>query len=141
VDNDRRAEAGGQEYEQGSLRSLLIASAPPGQPPSAEEITSRSAEVLAGQDRYAIAAVRRSYKGLLVTEQQMTANTVPILAVVGSDDPALADVQAFSKLRPDLKLFVIQGATHNAPRNARERPEFAQAVREFIQTHSGTTTR
>jgi pimeloyl-ACP methyl ester carboxylesterase len=136
ADSDRRAEISAKEYENGSLRSLLIGIAPAGQPPTEAEIKSRSEEALAAQDRYAIAAVRRSYKGLVVSEQQVTSVRVPMLAVVGSDDPKKADVDALKIIRPDLRVVVIQGATHNAPRNALERPEFAQAVRDFVEAHS-----
>jgi hypothetical protein len=66
-------------------------------------------------DRIAIAAVRRSYGGLAVSGQQVVAAHVPLLAVVGSEDKTIRDVQELKKLRPDLQVVVIQAATHNAP--------------------------
>jgi len=137
ADDERRSEPAAQEYEQGTLSSLIRGTAPPGAPPPSEdEIRRRSEQVLSGQDRYAIAAVRRSFGRLGVSDEQILAAHVPLLGVVGSDDKNIADVQDLKRLRPDLEVVVIQGATHNEPRNARARPEFSDAVRKFIEANT-----
>ena len=137
ADDERRVEPAAQEYERGVLTSLIRGTAPVGAPPPSDsDVKQTSENILHGQDRYAIAAVRRSYKGLVVTDAQVLAAHLPLLAVVGSDDAYLKDVQELKKLRPDLQVVVIQGATHNAPRNARERPEFSEAVQKFVDAHA-----
>jgi pimeloyl-ACP methyl ester carboxylesterase len=134
--DDESGELSAQGYEQGDLRRLIINNAPPGEPPPSEdEIKRRSAQTLAGQDRLAIAQVRRSYGSLIISKEQAAQSKVPTLLIVGSDDPALADVRAYQKIRPSVEVVVIQGATHNAPRNARARPEFTEAIVKFITSH------
>lgn len=131
----QNSEQSAKQIEDGLLRSLITANAPPGAPPTEEEIRQRSVQALMGQDRQAIAAVRRSYGAFLVTESQLRSVSVPLLGVAGSDDPSLADIEYLRKLRPDTEVVVINGATHNAPRNARARLEFVEAIRRFIDTH------
>jgi pimeloyl-ACP methyl ester carboxylesterase len=123
-------------------RSQMRRLAPTGQPtPSEEEIQKRSAACMAdpNQDRFALAALHRGSKDLAVTPEQAAAIKVPTLGVVGSLDGYLAAFQEFRKLRPDLKLVVIEGASHGGPRGAMARPEFVAAVREFIAAHRGTS--
>jgi pimeloyl-ACP methyl ester carboxylesterase len=88
-----------------------------------------------------LAAVRRSYSAFLVSESQVRSIPVPLLGVAGSDDPNLADLQYLRKIRPEMDIVVIKGATHNAPRNARARPEFVEAIRSFIDNHSTKASR
>jgi hypothetical protein len=57
---------------------------------------------------------------------------VPTLGVVGSLDGYVKDFQELKNLRPDLRLVVVDGATHGGDRGAMRRPEFIAAVREFI---------
>ena len=85
----------------------------------------------------AIAAVVRSYRRLTVTEQEVAGQRIPLLAVIGSEDTAnMRDVDVLKRIRPDLQLVVIDGATHNEPRNARARSELTDAVRRFVAEHS-----
>ena len=95
---------------------------------------ARSREILAASDPLAHAALMRSRRALLVADADMAAVRVPTMAVIGSADPALPRVQALKKRWPELKLVVIEGATHSArhPRTLLNRPEFVAAVREFI---------
>ena len=125
-------------------RSQLIRLAPVGQPkPSEEEIQKRSAACMAdpNQDRFALAALHRGFKDLAVTSAQVTAIKVPTLGIVGSLDGYFAAFQDLRKLRPDMKLVVIEGATHGGPRGAMARPEFVAAVREFITAPHATVSR
>jgi pimeloyl-ACP methyl ester carboxylesterase len=59
---------------------------------------------------------------------------VPTLGIVGTLDPNLAVLQDLKKLRPELKLVIIDGAVHNSrdPRGAMRNPMFSSAIREFI---------
>ena len=96
-----------------------------------------------GNDPVALAAVWRNRGGQAVTDAQMAAVRVPTLAVVGSADPVVPDVNQLKKIMPSLKIVVIQGATHAGERGAVSRPEFVNAIREFaaVQKTSRTANR
>ena len=109
--------------------------APRDAPPSDETIRKQSAAALAdpARDRFAIAALMRSRGAqAIITPEQVQAVKVPTLAVVGSLDPGLAQFRELQKLRPSVKLVVIDGATHGGERGVMARPEFVAALRAFI---------
>jgi pimeloyl-ACP methyl ester carboxylesterase len=76
-----------------------------------------------------------------VTPAQVSAVQVPTLGVVGSLDAYLTDFRELKKLRPNLKLVVIDGAPHGGERGASRRPEFLAAVREFISSNRAIGSR
>lgn len=118
--------------------TLTLRIAPPNAPQlTEEEIKTRSAAALANpnQDRFAIAALIRSFREQVISPAQAAAVKVPTLGIAGSIDPLLLDLQELKKLRPDLKLVIIDGANHSG---AQSRPEFVAAIREFIASHSKT---
>jgi pimeloyl-ACP methyl ester carboxylesterase len=129
-------------------RSQILRLAAVNEPkPDEAEIKRRSAACMADptQDRFAQAALVRSQGAGVITPAQAAAVKVPTLGVVGSLDSYHAEFQELKQLRPDLKLVVIEGATHNGERGALRRAEFIAAVREFIGSHrtapSGTGAR
>jgi len=125
-------------------RSQIYRTAPTNAPkPDEEEIKRRSAACMANpnQDRFALAAVVRSNRDNVITPAQVAIVKLPTLGVVGSLDGYLRDFQDLKKLRPDLKLVVIDGATHNGPRGAIRRPEFIAAVRVFIASNGTPSSR
>ena len=117
------------EMEKGSARTLILSLWPTDQPkPTEEELKKREAAVIASQDIIALAAVRRSNVDQIVTEKQVAAIKVPTLAIVGTADPKLEDVNKLKKFMPQLKVVTIEGATHGGDRAAFNRPEFIQAL-------------
>jgi pimeloyl-ACP methyl ester carboxylesterase len=140
-----RAETEAAEKERECVsRSQILRLAPVNQPkPSEEDIRKASAACLANtaQDRFALAAVSRGMPDQVITPAQVAAVKVPTLGVVGSLDGYLADFQELKKLRPDLKLVVIDGAGHGGAKGAMRRPEFIAAVRDFISSNRGTASR
>jgi pimeloyl-ACP methyl ester carboxylesterase len=137
--DDQIAEQEAAEYERyGISPTLMHETAPPNSPPlSDQEIKKLSEAALANpnQDRFAIAALTRSRREQAITPTQVAAVSVPTLGVVGSLDPALPEFRDLKKLRPTLKLVVIDGATHGGDHGAMARPEFVAAVREFIASN------
>lgn len=122
----------------GTLISLLT---PSNQPkPTEEELKKLSDAALADadQDRHALAALVRSRRDQVITPAQAAAVTVRTLGLAGREDPALADLQELKKLRPTLKIVVIDGASHG---DAMTRPEFAAAIRAFISAEGLTPAR
>lgn len=129
--------------EQGKgMLPLLRRLAPPGEPAPPElalELASRA--VMARNDPLALAAVARGRHELAVGDEELKAVRVPLLAVVGTADPALRGVQELKDLLPRLQVVTIEGATHvGPPRGAPSRPEFVAAVRSFIASHSAMTS-
>jgi pimeloyl-ACP methyl ester carboxylesterase len=129
---EKRSAEVAASLEQGKgLRPLIVALAPPGKPPSEQEIEERNRRQLARNDARALAAVQRSNRQHAVTPDEIRGMKMPLLAVVGSEDPARAAVENFKKLNPSVKTVVIDGAPHVG---AEARPEFVAALREFLTT-------
>jgi len=129
----RRAEQEAQEREQECVSRTLIFNQYRDKP-SEEDIKARSAACFAdpNQDRFAIAALTRSRADQVITPAQAAAVTVPTLGIVGSLDPRKAGLERLKKLRPSLKVIVVDGAVHAGDRGILARPEFIAALREFI---------
>lgn len=134
--SEKAAEIEAAETESGSFRSLILLIAPTDRPvPTDEEIRVRSKQIVDyGNDPIALAALVRSRQGMAVTDKQMAAVRVPTLAVVGSADPALRNVKQLQMVMPKLKVVVVQNAVHSSAdqRGTQRRPEFVNAIREFI---------
>lgn len=143
--DDERFEKDAAETELlGYSPSQTLRNDPPNAPKATEEeIKIRSAAALANpnQDRFALAAMIRSFREQVISPAQVAAVKVPTLGIAGSVDPLLLDLQDLNKLRPTLKLVIIDDATHGGVRGAQSRPEFVAAIREFIASHSQTPLR
>ena len=122
------------EMEQGTMRSLITAAVwPTDQPkPTEEQIQQASADLLAGNDPLALAALLRGGGNLSVQQTDLAATSLPILGVAGSADLALTRLRELKMSLPQLEVAEIQGAGHQA---ARLRPEFGQAVERFLAAH------
>lgn len=128
------AELMAAEVEKGSLRTLLLVLSPKDQPrPTEEEIKQSEASLLAGNDLAALAAVVRSFVDLAITEAQVAAINAPTMAIVGTADPNIGGVNKLKKAMPKLKVVTVEGATHL---NAFGRPEFIEALQEFLKANS-----
>lgn len=124
----------GADMEKGSLRTLILALTPKGQPrPTEEQIKQSEASLLAGQDVAALAAVVRSNIDLVITEAQVAAINVPTTAIVGTADPIIEAVNKLKKAMPKLRVVTVEGASHIS---AFGRPEFVEALQEFLKANS-----
>jgi pimeloyl-ACP methyl ester carboxylesterase len=133
--DQRRVDAEAAEMDEGSLRSQTIRLWPKDQPPPTEEqIRERSARLLAGKDPRALAAVRRSNPAQVIALERLAATPVPVLGVVGGDDPYMRDFERLRAAMPALRLAAVEGASHD---EAPKRPEFARAVLDFLRVQSG----
>ncbi len=122
------------DMEKGSLRSLILALTPKGQPaPTDEQIKQSETSLLSGKDTAALAAVARSLRDLKITEAQVAAIKVPTLAIIGTADPLIEYVNKLKKAMPALKVVPVEGARHIT---AFGRPEFIQALQEFLKANS-----
>jgi len=88
------------------------------------------------QDRFALAAITRSRAGQVIPRGAAAAVRVPTLGIVGSDDPERAGLEELVRLRPSVKLVVVDGATHGGANGILRRPETIAALKEFIALHA-----
>ena len=93
-----------------------------------QELLDRGLE---GQDPVALANLRLGQKQLIVSKQSLSDLKIPILAIVGSEDPALEEVQNFKTTFPKLELNVMEGQTH---RSVIQHPKFIERVQAFFSS-------
>jgi len=127
-------------------RTLIFRLSPAGGPkPSEEDIKQRSLACFAdpNQDRFAIAALTRARPGTFIPPAKAVAVKVPTLGIVGNLDGAdvLSGFQTLKNLRPNIKLVIVDGATHAGDRGVMRRAEFISALREFLIAHRQTSQR
>jgi pimeloyl-ACP methyl ester carboxylesterase len=82
-------------------------------------------------DSKAQAAAGRSLRELTVTDDQLKAIRVPVLAIYGSKD-MVELINGIKTLVPGIQFSVIEGASHG---DAPERREFVRGIREFLSQH------
>ena len=115
-------------------RTLVTRLTPPTARPSEDSLKAMSVRCLADstQDRFALAAITRSRAGQVITPAAAAAVRIPTLGIVGSNDPMRAALEELVRLRPSVKLVVVDGATHAGPRGILRRPETIAVLREFL---------
>jgi len=121
--------------EQGKgIGPLIVALNPVGAPPptpQAVEMTNKM--FLAANDPLALAAVARGMGYFpAVTEAQIRANKIPVLALIGQVDPLKVGVDRLDGLMPHLKIVVIPAANHLT---AFANPLFLSSLKSFLAEH------
>jgi len=101
------------------------------------EVRERSRQILGSNDPQALAAFVRGQVSLAVTESDLAAIRVPVLAIVGSNDPSLRGVNELKTLLPTMSVKVIEGGVHiiSEERGTPRFPEFVEAIRAFVKAH------
>ena len=128
---DRQGEVEAAEMERGSLRAQMLRLWPKDKPPPSDRVIERSSAMfLKGKDCRALAAARRSNRDQVFATAALRSVQVPVLGIVGSNDPYLASYDELREVLPQMELVVIQGAGHA---NAAGRPEFAEALLGFLE--------
>lgn len=133
--NNPRIEKEAAEIEADCIsRSRLMRQAPAGMKPTEEEIQQRMTACRADKnfDQRATAASLRGYKDQAVTPEQMAAVKVPTLGIVGTLDHTLQGMQELKKIRPDMKLVLLEGVSHTGKTGIQGRPELVAEIRAFI---------
>lgn len=100
---------------------------------SDEQVEALNQQILAANDLRAIAAVARGFREWKVTETSLRANRVPVLALVGSRDPALSAVRRLKSRLDPLQIQVFEGADHVG---ILRRPELVEILTEFINSEA-----
>lgn len=125
------------ELEKGQgIVSYILASAPEGQPkPTREQAEAISQFVLADKNVPALAALARGMIGLGVSDEELLANRVPTLAIIGTQDEGMERVRQLQTRMSQLQIREIEGADHISTLT---NPAFYTTVREFLK--AGTLT-
>ena len=135
ADDDARVEIEAAELERGTMRDQILRLWPVGMAaPTGPTLRELSEKYLAGNDPKALAAIRRSNRDQVVGDAALAAVKAPTLGIVGTRDTYVASFRGLAAVLPSLQLVLIEGATHNA---AAARPEFLQAVDDFLARHAG----
>ncbi|HEY7425104.1 MAG TPA: alpha/beta hydrolase [Gemmataceae bacterium] len=111
---------------------LLVALTPPGRSQPPEVVIEQANRMLVGGNGKALAAVVRSWKTLAVSEKQMKANKVPVLALIGEKDPLKKNVEDIKDRLANLQVVVIDGSDHLT---AFTRPKFVKSLSKFLDEH------
>jgi pimeloyl-ACP methyl ester carboxylesterase len=120
--------------EQGKgIGPLLLALTPPGKSKPPEALIQQANRMLVGDRAKALAAVVRSWKDLAVTKEQLRANKVPVLVLIGADDPLKQSVDLIKDDLANLKIVKIDGADHLS---AFASPKFTEELRKFLAEHA-----
>ncbi len=84
-------------------------------------------------DRQALAAVMRGGLTLAVTEDELRANNVPVLAMIGSVDGLRPAAEELAQRMAHCELVLIDGAGHM---NAPGKPAFLEHLQRFLADHT-----
>jgi len=98
----------------------------------AERLGIRTA-LAVSNDTLALTAAVRGIHGLDVTEEQLHANAVPVLTIVGGSDGLFPDAQALHDHMACHRLVVLPGMTHG---NAGGAAAFLEELQDFLKKHT-----
>jgi pimeloyl-ACP methyl ester carboxylesterase len=113
---------------------LLIALTPKGKPePTAEHIEQMNKLLLARNDAKALAAVVRSWKGLVVSDEKLKANKVSVLVLIGELDPLKKGVDALEGRLTNYHVVVIKDADHM---DAMRKEQFISELKSFLAANA-----
>jgi len=89
--------------------------------------------IMFSNDPDTLASVARGMKQHTLTKEEIEKIDVPTQLVVGSADPIGKAAEAWVEIRPDHRIIIIDGANHMT---TIRRPEFVQAITEFVDAES-----
>lgn len=113
------------------VEPLIISMTPPGAPPPSEQqIEQYNAMILANQDQQALANVALSHNQLTVSEAHLQSSHVPVLLIVGGEDPLRDSSEATHRLVPGSRLVVLDGLDHTSTEMS---PAFGQHIQTFLK--------
>jgi len=115
------------------IAPVILRLIPAGRPkPSDEQMQAINRVIMSMNDAQALAAVVRGFKQLAVSEEELRADKVPTLAIVGTLDPLKKGVDELKDKLPGLKVVEIRDADHMS---AFGNPEFKKSLKEFLAAH------
>lgn len=125
------------ELQTGAITKHILRLWPVNKPkPSAAELWELSRKKMDGMDHLSMAAIKRIMPDHLVTREQVQALSMPLLGVVGTNDPQLEPFRELSGFHLQIELVEIQGAGHG---DCPGKPEFLSALSVFLKKNEGLT--
>ncbi len=104
---------------------------PPGQArPSEDRLRIMNRLLMATNDPKALAACARGMKHLVVPETQLKDNRVPLLVLIGDQDPLHVGLDELKKVKPRCHVVELKDANHM---NTFSKPDFIAALKKFLQ--------
>lgn len=85
---------------------------PADMPQDEEQLAAFNDMAMAGNDADALAAVARNYRAWATSDEEIQAIHAPVVAIIGTADPFLRDVQSLAERLPGLCVRRIDGADH-----------------------------
>lgn len=131
---DRMSQEIQKDHDYGSLAKFLE---PGRRDPPWIKVKLMNAFIRVANDDRALAAVLEGFKDLSVTEEALRHCTVPMLTVIGGDDPFLPGAEALHALVPGHRLVVVPGKNHM---NTMISGAFRKALLDFLAQHPASAT-
>jgi pimeloyl-ACP methyl ester carboxylesterase len=109
-----RLEEAAAAFDRGDAGVLVRALTPPGQAaPTDEQIAAANASLFARNEPKVLGAVMRGMIQINeISSDELRANKVPTLALVGERDRRVPDVKRLAGVMSNLEVVVLPGATH-----------------------------
>lgn len=111
---------------------LIVALTPPGRPKPPQAAIEQINRMLVGDKGKVLAAVIRGWKELAVSDEQLKANKVPVLALMGENDPIKKNIDDIKDRMANLQVVVIGGTDHLT---AFTSPKFLKLLNKFLDEH------
>lgn len=111
------------------MTALLEMLTPPGKAKATAEQMQAMKRLFAGNDKKALAAVIRGWKDFSVSEKKLKANRVPMLALIGANDPLKPAIEELAPRTGHFRMVVIAGANHFT---AFMKPVFLKELTKFL---------
>lgn len=116
-----------------SIGPLLNRLTPAGRPKlTREQINTTNKLLQATNDVKALSAVVRSWKDLIVSDDVLRANKIPVLGLVGDRDPLRDWVEDLKGVLTNYQIVLVADSDHM---NAFTKPAFSQAIKTFLAQH------
>ena len=111
---------------------LIVALTPPGRPKPPPAGIEQINRLLVAENGKVLAAVIRGWEELAVSNEQLKANKVPALALIGENDPIKKNVDDIKDRMANLQVVVIADTDHLT---AFTSPKFLKTLKKFLDEH------
>lgn len=132
---DKREEIASSLEKGEGFGPLFKAIMPPGKQIPQRGLLSVNYVLSLVNDTKALAAVMRGMDDLVVTEEQLRANKVPTLTIVGTEDPLRTGVDRMNGVMANQEIVYIDGGDHLTTLTNKK---FVDTLRAFLKKHGAS---
>lgn len=115
---------------------LLRALEPGGEEPTPMKLAAFNTAMRSINDVTALACIMRRFIDLAVTEEELRANTVPVLSIVGSEDPLRSGIDNMNGVLAHHEIVFVEGGDHMT---TIADPKYTQALKDFLKRNALNT--